>query len=96
MRPQNAKANKGPILAATGTFTLFSKINTDVSQRWVPSVEEDVLCIDVSEPGQVVTSNRTGRTRAEVDVDEWANKKTAPREGGRRTDGLAIGGVNKR
>lgn len=61
-RPQNAKEGKGPILVAAATFAQYYKIETGVSRRWVPFVEGDVLCIDLNQPGQVVTSNRSGRT----------------------------------
>lgn len=64
-RPQNAKADKGPILVAAATFAQYYKIETGVSRRWVPFVEDDVLCIDLNQPGQVVTSNRSGRSAAQ-------------------------------
>jgi hypothetical protein len=60
-RPQSAKADKGPILVAGTTFTQFYKIDTAESRRWVPTVEDgDILAIDLSRPGQPVTSNRHG------------------------------------
>lgn len=61
-RPQNAKEDKGPILVAVATFANFYKIDTSVSRRWIPYVEGDVLCIDLSQEGQLVTSNRKGRS----------------------------------
>lgn len=64
-RPQNAKADKGPILVAAGTFAQYYKIELEASRRWTPFVEEGVLCIDMSQPGQLVSSNRSGRTSRE-------------------------------
>lgn len=69
-RPQNAKADKGPILVAAATFTQYYKIQTDESRRWVPFQEGDILCIDLTEPGQAVTSNRSGRRSQEDSEDE--------------------------
>jgi len=59
-RPQSVKNDRGPILVAAATFANFYKIETKISQRWTPYVDGDVLCIDISQPGQPVKSNRTG------------------------------------
>lgn len=68
-RPQNAREDKGPILVAGATFTQYYKIDTTVSRRWVPFVEGGVLCIDLSKPGQTVSSNRSGRSLKEDTQD---------------------------
>lgn len=67
-RPQNAKADKGPILVAAATFAQFYEIERESSRRWTPYVEDDVLCIDMSRPGQMVSSNRSGSARGEQDA----------------------------
>lgn len=59
-RPQ-AKSGKGPVLIAGTLFTQYIGLDTSEAQRWVPTEEDDVLCIDVSEPGAKVTSNRARR-----------------------------------
>lgn len=73
-RAQQAKSDKGPILVAGTTFTQFYKIDTTESRRWVPTKEDgDILAIDISTPGQPVTSNRHGRgagVAGEADVEE--------------------------
>lgn len=63
-RPQSAKTGKGPILVAATKFTQFYDIDTTTSLRYVPFAEDGVLCIDVSKPGQPVTSNRVSRDDA--------------------------------
>lgn len=57
-RPQSAKTGKGPVMVAGTMFTQYYKIDTTESARWVPSMDGDVLCIDLSKPGQKVSSNR--------------------------------------
>jgi len=57
-RPQSAKTGKGPIMVAGTLFTQYYKIDTTESRRWIPSLEGDILCIDLSKDGQKVASNR--------------------------------------
>lgn len=64
-RAQSTKNDKGPILVAAATFANFYKLDLSVSKRWTPYVEDEVLCIDLSTPGQPVTSNRSPRPAAE-------------------------------
>lgn len=63
-RPQSAVSDKGPILIAGSLFTRFIGLDTSQAQRWVPSVEDGILCIDLNAPAQRVTSNRS-RGRSE-------------------------------
>lgn len=60
-RPQTAKTGRGPILVAGTKFTQYYAIDTTSSMRYVPFEEDGILCIDISKPGQPVTSNRTSR-----------------------------------
>lgn len=63
-RPQSSASNKGPVLIAGNLFTRFIGLDTSEARRWVPTVEGDVLCIDMTEPGQRVTSNRSRQRQA--------------------------------
>ncbi|MFF0575262.1 hypothetical protein [Streptosporangium saharense] len=65
-----------PLRAQTGTyivsgtaFTKYYRIDTTISRRWVGYLDEDVLCVDLGQPGTEVTSNRNGN-RASADDDE--------------------------
>jgi hypothetical protein len=69
-RPQSAKSNRGPVLIAGNLFTRYIGLDTSEARRWVPTLEEGILCIDLSEPGQKVTSNRR---RAQDGVEEGAD-----------------------
>jgi hypothetical protein len=51
-------------------FTRYIGLDTSEARRWVPTLEEGILCIDLSEPGQKVTSNRR---RAQDGVEEGAD-----------------------
>ncbi len=66
-RAQNLKEDKGPILVAASTFASFYKLDTSVSRRWAPYLEDDILCINLAELGHPVVSNRT--RRAEVGAE---------------------------
>lgn len=57
-RPQSPNSEKGPILIAGSLFTRFIGLDTSDAYRWVPFMEGDVLCIDLTKPGQKVLSNR--------------------------------------
>ena len=64
-RPQSAKADKGPVLIAGSLFTRFIGLDTSDAHRWVPAVEDGILCIDLNKPGQKVLSNRAKAARQE-------------------------------
>jgi hypothetical protein len=63
-RAQNSSSDKGPILVAAGMFTKYIKIDTSEARRWVPKVEDGILCIDLNEPAQRATGNRSGSNAA--------------------------------
>lgn len=69
-RPQSAKTGKGPIVIAGTMFTQYYKIDTSQSLRYRPSVEDGILVIDISKPGQVVSSNRAGRSGGSGDTTD--------------------------
>lgn len=59
-RAQNAGSDRGPILVAGSMFTRFIDLDTSDAKRWVPQLEDGILCIDLKVAGQPVSSNRTG------------------------------------
>lgn len=71
VRPQSSKSEGGPVLVAGSAFTKFHGIDTSKAYRYVPTLEDGILCIDVSEPGQPVTSNRL---RADEDSESEASE----------------------
>jgi hypothetical protein len=64
LRPQGGK-DTGPFILAGMAFTKYYGINTTQARRFAATMDGDVLCIDISQPGTVVTSNRNGRGRQE-------------------------------
>lgn len=54
-----SKTDRSFILSGTA-FTKYYEIDTTVSTRRQAYMEGDILCIDLKEPGTVVTSNRRG------------------------------------
>lgn len=58
LRSQSATSDKGPLLVAGSAFTKFYGIDTSEARRYVPTLEDGVLCVNLSEPGQRVVSNR--------------------------------------
>lgn len=70
-RRMNAKKsaktpNRGPVLVAGTLFAKFIGIDTSVAKRWTPKFEDDMLTIDLNEPGQTVIANRN---RSKVVLD---------------------------
>ncbi len=59
LRPQSSKSGSGPLMLAGTAFTHYYGIDTSVSMRWVPTLQGDVLCIDLKQEGVIATSNRT-------------------------------------
>jgi len=46
------------MVVAGTAFTQYYKIDTSVARRWIPTVEDGILCIDLKYGGVEVTSNR--------------------------------------
>jgi hypothetical protein len=59
LRPQSNKQDSGPLMVAGTAFTQYYEIDTTVSKRWVPKLEDGILCIDLKQEGVIATSNRT-------------------------------------
>jgi hypothetical protein len=64
-RPQTSKTGRGPVMIAGSLFTRFIGLDTSDAHRWVPTLEGEILCIDLNTPGQTVRSNRTKAARQE-------------------------------
>ena len=64
-RPQSSKSVRGPVLIGGSLFTRFIGLDTSEAHRWAPTVEDEILCIDLKTPGQPVHSNRTKAARQE-------------------------------
>jgi hypothetical protein len=64
LRPQGGK-DAGPYIVAGMAFTKYYGIDTTLARRFPAEMDDDVLCVNISQPGTVVTSNRNGRRRHE-------------------------------
>jgi hypothetical protein len=69
IRPQTARATGQAILSATA-FTQYYEIDTSVSRRWEPSVEDGILCIHLKGPSTEVHGNRTKKQADEPKGDD--------------------------
>jgi len=58
VRAQTSKNSSGPLLIAGTAFTKYHQIDTTEARRWVPTVEDGILCIDLNAESQRVVSNR--------------------------------------
>ncbi|MDX3190324.1 hypothetical protein PV458_18090 [Streptomyces sp. MN03-5084-2B] len=58
VRPQSKNKETGPLLVAATAFTQYYGLDTTVSKRWVPVLKDNILCIDLKEPGAIATGNR--------------------------------------
>ena len=45
---------------AGSMFTRFIGLDTSRAKRWVPKLNDGILCLDLSVEGQPVSSNRRG------------------------------------
>lgn len=58
LRAQGGKQS-GPYLISGHAFTVYYGIDTSASRRWPGELIDDILCVDLKEPGVEVTSNRS-------------------------------------
>lgn len=54
----------GPWVISAMAFTRFYDIDTRVSQRWSAYVENGILCVDLTNDGVPVTSNRAANRQS--------------------------------
>jgi hypothetical protein len=54
-----SKRGPGQAIVSASVFTAHYGIDTTVTRRWKPFVEDGMLCVDLSKEGTVITGNRT-------------------------------------
>ena len=60
--PGKKRANgRGTVLIAGTMFSKFVGLDTTVAKRWVPTVRDGLLVVDLKQEGQVVIANRNRR-----------------------------------
>jgi hypothetical protein len=64
-----SKRGPGQAIISVTAFTAHYGIDTTATRRWKPFVEDDMLCVDLTKKGTVITGNRTKAT-ALLDSDE--------------------------
>lgn len=61
VRAQTKDKVSGPVIVAGTAFTQYYEIDTNVSRRWTPTVENGILRIDLKDPGVEIKGNRTAQ-----------------------------------
>jgi hypothetical protein len=51
----------GPLLIAGTGFTQYYGIDTTTARRWTPTVQDNILCIDLKNPGTPIVGNRSAK-----------------------------------
>lgn len=69
VRPQSTTKTTGPLLIAGTAFTQFYGIDTATTRRWTPTMQDNVLCIDLKKPGTAIVGNRSSKTLREQRAD---------------------------
>lgn len=69
IRAQTERVGAQVVLSATA-FTQYYEIDTSVSRRWEPYMQDDMLCIDLTGTSTVVRGNRTAKTTANSAAEE--------------------------
>ena len=64
-----SKRGPGQAIVSATAFTAHDDIDTTATRRWKPFVEDDMLCVNLSEEGTVITGNRT-KAAAPSDAEE--------------------------
>lgn len=59
---RRANAHGGASLIAGTLFTRSIELDTSQARRWLPRMEGDILCVDLKQLGQPITSNRNRRS----------------------------------
>jgi len=54
-----SKRGPGQAIVSATAFTAHYGIDTTATRRWKPFVEDDMLCLDLTAEGTVITGNRT-------------------------------------
>jgi hypothetical protein len=65
VRPQSTTKTTGPLLIAGTAFTQFYGVDTATTRRWTPTMLDNILCIDLKQPGTPIVGNRSSKTLCE-------------------------------
>lgn len=77
-RRQSSTKGHGPVLVAGSMFCKFIGLDTTHAKRWTPRKQDELLIIDLKEPGALVISNRERGAKARADVPD--DPRTPERE----------------
>jgi len=78
IRSMGVRGKEASTYMVSGTaFFKYYDIDTSVARRYLATLNEGVMCLDLSQPGTIVTSNRDGSGKnaaggAEIDVSPVA------------------------
>ncbi|WP_035930680.1 hypothetical protein [Kocuria rosea] len=64
-----SKRGPGQAIVSATAFTQHYGIDTTATRRWKPFIEDGMLCVDLTEPGTVITGNRTKPTASIQDAE---------------------------
>lgn len=65
IRPQSKQRDTGQMVLSATAFTQFYDIDTSISRRFKPYVQDNMLCIDLNGPSVEVVGNRSKRASRE-------------------------------
>jgi hypothetical protein len=74
IRAMGGKAASTTYMVSGRAFFRYYDIDTDEARRYPAALTDGVLCVDLSQPGTVVTSNRSG-TGKNTSTDEAGEAK---------------------
>jgi hypothetical protein len=66
------KEDSGTFMVSGTAFFKHYKIDTSEARRYAATINDGVLCLDLSQEGTVVTSNRRGSGKQTQDEDAEA------------------------
>ena len=70
VRPQSTTKSSGPLLIAGTAFVQYYDIDTTTSRRWTPTVRDNILCVDLKEPGTPIVGNRSKNAAGHADDED--------------------------
>ena len=81
-----SKRGPGQAVISATAFTAYYGIDTTATRRWKPFVEDGMLCVDLTEPGTIITGNRTKTTETAPAASEPADTPNTPVDAEAATD----------
>ncbi|WP_068483811.1 hypothetical protein [Pseudoclavibacter helvolus] len=69
IRPQSQQRDSGQSILSATAFTQFYEVDTTITRRWQPYVEDGVLCIDLKGPSAEVRGNRAKREESDERIE---------------------------